>query len=88
MTQGQGELPSTHRLGLAEQESGSVDPSFSFVQPGYDHRGRSRRGGALLHLAGSTFLLPEEAEEAEEEGDNEKDPARTRGGCWPSFAAS
>lgn len=52
---------------------------FVSVQAGYNHRGCSGRRGALLHPAGSAGLLPEETEEAEEEGDNEEDPARTRG---------
>lgn len=51
-----------------------------FFQACDDHRSCHRRRGALLHLAGSARLLPPEAEEAQEEGDTEEDPARTRGG--------
>lgn len=47
------------------------------VQTGYDHRSCSGRRGAFLHSAGSARLLPEETEEAEEEGDHEEDPAGT-----------
>lgn len=58
--------------------------STSFSPPPFqtcdDHRGCHRRRGALLHPAGSARLLPPEAEEAQEEGDDEEDPARTRGG--------
>lgn len=51
-----------------------------FFQTCDNHRGCHRWRGALLHPAGSARLLPPQAEEAQEEGDDEEDPARTRGG--------
>lgn len=66
--------------------------STSFSAPPFqtcdDHRGCHWRRGALLHPAGSARLLPPEAEEAQEEGDDEEDPARTRGGLLTELIIS
>lgn len=58
----------------------STSFSCACFQTGDDHSGCHWRRGALLHPAGSAGLLPPEAKEAQEEGDDEEDPARTRGG--------